>query len=40
MRENKKLVSEILEDVRRDMSDEEVLTLLAGSRLSVCRICA
>ena len=35
MRENKKLVSEILEDVRRDMSDEEVLTLLAGSRLSV-----
>ncbi len=35
MKENKKLVSEILEDVRRDMSDEEVLTLLAGSRLSV-----
>ena len=35
MRENKKLVSEILEDVRRDMSDEEVLTLLAGSRVSV-----
>ena len=35
MKENKKLVSEILEDVRRDMSDEEVLTLLAGSRVSV-----
>ena len=35
MKENKKLVSEILEDVRRDMSDEEVLTLLASSRLSV-----
>ena len=31
MKENKKLVSEIIEDIRRDMTDEEVLALLAVS---------
>ena len=35
MRENKKLVGEILRDVERDMTDEEILTLLAGSKVSV-----
>ena len=35
MKENKKLVSEIIEDIRRDMTDEEVLALLASSRVSV-----
>ena len=31
MKENKKLVSEIIKDIQHDMSDEEILTLLAGS---------
>ena len=35
MKENKKLISEILEDVRRDMTDEEIMNLLAGSKASV-----
>ena len=35
MKENKKLVSEIIEDIRRDMTDEEVLALLASSGVSV-----
>ncbi len=35
MKENKKLISEILEDVRRDMTDEEIMNLLAGSKVSV-----
>lgn len=35
MKENKKLIGEILKEVRHDMSDEEVLSLLAGSRVAV-----
>ena len=35
MKENKKLISEILADVRHDMTDEEILNLLASSRVSV-----
>ena len=35
MKENKKLISEILADVRHDMTDEEILNLLASSRISV-----
>ena len=34
MKENKKLVSEIIKDIQHDMSDEEILTLLAGSKIS------
>ena len=34
MKENKKLISEILADVRHDMTDEEVLNLLADSKIS------
>ena len=35
MRENRKLLKEVLKDIRRDMSDEEVLNLLADSKISV-----
>ena len=35
MNENKKLIGEILEDVKRDMSDEEILGLLVSSKVSV-----
>ena len=35
MKENRKLLQEIITDIRRDMTDEEVLNLLAGSKLSV-----
>ncbi len=35
MKENKKLIGEIIKDIRHDMTDEEVLALLAGSRVSV-----
>ena len=35
MKENKKLIGEIIEDVRHDMSDEEILGLLASSKVSV-----
>ena len=35
MKENKKLISEILADVRHDMTDEEILSLLAGSKVSI-----
>lgn len=35
MKENQKLIREIIEDVKRDMTDEETLNLLAGSRISV-----
>ena len=35
MKESKKLIGEILQDVKRDMSDEEILALLAGSKISV-----
>ena len=30
MKENRKLLKEVLEDIRHDMTDEEVLSLLAG----------
>lgn len=35
MKENRKLLTEIVEDIERDMTDEEVLKLLAGSKISV-----
>ena len=35
MKENRKLLKEVLQDIRRDMSDEEVLNLLADSKISV-----
>ena len=35
MKENRKLLKEVLEDIRHDMTDEEVLNLLAGSKISV-----
>ena len=35
MKENRKLLEEVLKDIRRDMSDEEVLNLLADSKISV-----
>ncbi len=35
MKENRKLLKEVLKDIRHDMTDEEVLTLLADSKISV-----
>ncbi len=35
MKENRKLLKEVLKDIRRDMTDEEVLNLLADSKISV-----
>ena len=35
MKENRKLLKEVLEDIRHDMTDEEVLNLLADSKISV-----
>ncbi len=35
MKENRKLLKEVLRDVQKDMTDEEVLALLADSRVSV-----
>ena len=35
MKENRKLLREALQDIRRDMTDEEVLNLLADSKISV-----
>lgn len=35
MKENRKLLKEVIEDIQRDLSDEEVLKLLAGSKISV-----
>ena len=35
MKENKKLVSEIISDIRHDMTDEDILHLLAESKISV-----
>ena len=35
MKENRKLVKEVLEDIRHDMTDEEVLNLLADSKISI-----
>ena len=34
MKENRKLLREVLRDIRRDMTDEEVLNLLADSKVS------
>ena len=35
MKENRKLLKEVLMDIRHDMTDEEVLNLLADSKISV-----
>ena len=35
MKENRKLLKEVLKDIRHDMTDEEVLNLLAGSKISL-----
>ena len=35
MKENRKLLKEVLNDIRQDMTDEEVLDLLADSKVSV-----
>lgn len=35
MKENKKLVNEIISDVKHDMSNEDIISLLADSRISV-----
>ena len=35
MKENRKLLREVLKDIRQDMTDEEVLNLLADSKISV-----
>lgn len=34
MKESRKLLREVLNDIRHDMTDEEVLNLLADSRIS------
>lgn len=35
MKENRKLLKEVIKDIRHDMTDEEVLNLLADSKVSV-----
>ena len=35
MKENRKLLKEVLKDIRNDMTDEEVLRLLADSKISI-----
>ena len=35
MKENRKLMKEVLKDIHRDMTDEDVLNLLADSKISV-----
>ena len=35
MNENRKLLKDVLDDIRQDMSDEEVLSLLANRKISV-----
>lgn len=35
MKENRKLLKEVLKEIHRDMTDEEVLNLLADSKISV-----
>lgn len=35
MKENRKLLQEVLKEIRHDMTDEEVLNLLADSKISV-----
>ena len=34
MKENRKLLQEVLKEIRHDMTDEEVLNLLADSKIS------
>ena len=34
MKENRKLLKEVLKDIEHDMTDEEVLNLLADSKIS------
>ena len=34
MKENKKLINEIISDVKHDMSNEDIISLLADSRIS------
>ena len=34
MKENRKLLKEVLKDIQHDMTDEEVLNLLADSKIS------
>ena len=34
MKENRKLLREVLKDIRHDMTDDEVLNLLADSKIS------
>ena len=34
MKENRELLNEILEDIKHDMSDEEIIDLLADSKIS------
>ena len=36
MKENRKLLKEVLKDIEHDMTDEEVLNLLADSKISEC----
>ena len=35
MKENRKLLKEVLRDIRHDMTNEEVLNLLADSKISI-----
>lgn len=35
MKENRKLLQEVLNEIRQDMTDEEVLNLLSDSKISV-----
>ena len=35
MKENRKLLKEVLKDIRHDMTDEEVLNLLTNSKISI-----
>lgn len=35
MKENRKLLKDVLDDIRQDMSDEEVLAILANRKISV-----
>ena len=35
MKENRKLLKEVLKDIRHDMTNDEVLNLLADSKISV-----
>ena len=35
MKENRKLLKEVLKDIRHDMTDEEILNLLADSKISI-----